>query len=513
MLNAVNRDISEYIEGYGPVKPYRGAFATPPSGRIAGGKRAVDLPVSEKVLKSIDQALDAVGLKDGMTISFHHHFRNGDYVLPMVLEAIARKGIKDITLFPSSLPDKTGPIVPLLEQGVITAIKTSGVRGPVGHYMTAGKMPVPTVIRSHGGRARAIESGDAHIDVAFIGAPTCDIYGNINGIHGKSACGAMGYAKVDAAYSDKVVAITDNLVAHHIYPISVPQSQVDFIVEVDKIGDPSGIATQTLRVSNDPRELLMAEITAEVIEHSGYFQEGWSLQLGGGGASLAVARFIREKMLHSKITGSFGLGGIGGVFVDMLEDGLFHMAFDSQTFDQKAIESLAKNPNHIEISAAQYANPHNRGPLVNNLDVVVLGATEIDVQFNVNGVTDSNGLLMGASGGQSDTAAGAKLTVVVAPLLRSRLPIILDRVHTVVTPGETVDVIVTDRGTAVNPRRTDLIANFRDAGIPLVSIEDLRNKAYRIAGRPDPIPVGDEIVGVVEYRDGTVIDVVRKPRV
>lgn len=511
MINAVNREIPEYIEGYGPVKPYQGAFATPPSGRIAGGKQAADLPRSEKLLKSIDQALDAVGLREGMSISFHHHFRNGDYVLLMVLEAIARKGIKGLTLFPSSIPDRSAPIIRFLQEGVITAVKTSGVRGPIGHYLTEGHQAVPALIRSHGGRARAIESGDDKVDVAFIGAPTCDIYGNINGIHGKSACGSLGYAKVDAAYAGKVVAITDNLVRHHIYPISIPQSQVDFIVEVDSIGDPTGIATSALRISNDPRELLIAKTTAGVIEHSGYFKDGWSLQLGGGGASLAVARFIRERMIAGKITGSFGLGGIAGVFVQMLEEGLFRMAFDGQTFDQQAIESLRNNSNHIEISAAQYANPHNRGPLVDNLDVVVLGATEVDVDFNVNGVTDSNGILMGASGGQSDTAAGANLTIVVAPLLRSRLPIILDRVHTVVTPGETVDVIVTDQGIAVNPRRKDLLENLQAAGVPLVSIEALRDKAYEIVGRPDPIAVSNKIVGVVEYRDGTVIDVVRKP--
>ena len=44
-----------------------------------------------KVVDSIQQAIKAVGLKDGMTISFHHHMRNGDYVMNMVLDAIAHK--------------------------------------------------------------------------------------------------------------------------------------------------------------------------------------------------------------------------------------------------------------------------------------------------------------------------------------------------------------------------------------------------------------------------------------
>ncbi|MBV5349877.1 citrate lyase subunit alpha, partial [bacterium] len=69
-----------------------------------------------------------------------------------------------------------------------------------------------------------------HIDVAFLGAPCCDKYGNMNGVEGRSACGSMGYAMVDAAYADTVVAITDNLVRHPVHPISIPQTQVDFVV-------------------------------------------------------------------------------------------------------------------------------------------------------------------------------------------------------------------------------------------------------------------------------------------
>ena len=39
-----------------------------------------------KLCDSIKDAIAAAGLKSGMTISFHHHLRNGDYVLNMVLE-------------------------------------------------------------------------------------------------------------------------------------------------------------------------------------------------------------------------------------------------------------------------------------------------------------------------------------------------------------------------------------------------------------------------------------------
>ena len=512
MINAAGREIPEIIKGITKVQPYAGAFALTSSGRLVGPKIRAGKPGSEKLLKSIDQAIEAAGLRDGMTISFHHHFRNGDYVLNQVVEAIARKGIRGLTLAPSSLTDVNDAIIPHIEAGVITAIETSGGRGKLGKLMTSGKLSKPTIIRSHGGRARAIECGDLHIDVAFLGAPCCDRYGNMNGVEGRSACGSLGYAMVDAAYADTVVAITDNLVPHPVHPISIPQTQVDFVVVVDSIGDPAGIASGALRISRNPRELLMAEYATGVIEHSEYFRQGISLQLGSGGASLSAAKFIQEKMLARGITGSFGVGGITNPFVEMLEQGLFETMFDTQDFDLPSIQSLRNNPRHVEMSASYYANPHSAGPIVNNLDVVILSATEVDVDFNVNVITDSNGIIMGASGGHSDTAAGAKLAIVVAPLLRGRLPMVLDRVDTIVTPGETVDVIITERGIAVNPRRTDLIESLKGSRLPVMPIQQLQRMAFDLAGKPEPLPAGDEVVALIEYRDGSIIDVVRKPK-
>ena len=512
MINAAGRNIPEVIKGYKTVQPYAGPFALSPTGRMVGPKIRMNKPGSEKLLKSIDQAIEATGLKDGMTISFHHHFRNGDFVLNSVVEAIARKGIRDLTLAPSSLNDVNDAIIPFIEMGVITAIETSGGRGQLGQLMTSGKLKKPTIVRSHGGRARAIESGELHIDVAFLGAPCCDKYGNMNGVEGRSACGSMGYAMVDAAYADTVVAITDNLVLHPVHPISIPQTQVDFVVVVDSIGDPKGIASGALRISRNPRELLMAEYAACVIEHSEYFRQNYSLQLGSGGASLSAAKFIQEKMLARSITGSFGVGGITAPFANMLEQGLFEIMFDTQDFDLPSIQSLRNNQRHLEMSASYYANPHSGGPIVNALDVVILSATEVDVNFNVNVITDSNGIIMGASGGHCDTAAGAKLAIVVAPLLRGRLPMVLDRVDTIVTPGETVDVIITERGLAVNPRRKDLLDSLKGSGLPVMDIHDLHKMAVELAGKPESLEAGDEVVAVIEYRDGSVIDVVRKPR-
>ena len=507
MKNAAGREIPELIAG-NKLKPFQGPWECFPA-RQQSGKR-IDVSTSEKLQKSIEAAIEACGLKDGMTISFHHHLRNGDAVMKLVVDAIARKGIRGLRLSASSLSEVQDALLPHLESGVIVALDTSGLRGQLGKFVSAGRLPHPVMIRTHGGRARAIERGELKIDVAFIGAPTCDSYGNINGIDGPAACGSLGYAMIDAACADKVVAVTDNLVRGPLHQISIPQTQVDFIVQVDSIGDPAGISTGSLRISTDSKELLISEYAARVIEHSGCFKDGFSLQLGSGGASLSAARFIREKMQAKKITAAFGVGGITGIFTDMMEEGLVELLFDVQSFDATAIRSLKNSRRHLEMSASYYASPGNRGPIVNQVDAVILSATEVDVEFNVNVLTGSNGRLMGAPGGHPDTAAGSKLCIVALPLVRKNFPVVCKQVNTVVTPGSTVDVVVTDRGVAVNPLRKDLVRNLAESGLPIMPIEDLHRLAMEITGATEMVPAGGDIVGLVEYRDGTIIDVIRK---
>ncbi|MDD7488053.1 MAG: citrate lyase subunit alpha, partial [Clostridiales bacterium] len=93
---------------------------------------------------------------------------------------------------------------------------------------------------------------------------------------------------------------------------------------------------------------------------------------------------------------------------------------------------------------------------------------------------------------------------------RGRIPTIVKHVNTVVTPGDVVDVVVTDHGIAVNPKRPDVKEKLIAAGLPVFDIEQLRVRAERIVGVPDPIKYKDRIVGVVMYRDNTVIDVIRQ---
>lgn len=397
-----------------------------------------------------------------------------------------------------------------IRNGVVTGIDTSFITGPVAQAISNGVLPNPMVLRTHGGRARAIECGQLKIDVAFIAAPAADSYGNINGVQGPAACGSLGYCIPDAEYADHVVAITDCLMDYPLSPISIPQTRVDYVVQVDCIGDPKGIVSGITQITKDPVGLRMADTAAKVIQAAGLIKDGFSFQTGAGGTSLATAYFVSKMMEKAGVTADFVMGGITVYMVDLLNKGLLRRIIDVQDFDLEAVKSIASNPNHLEVSASFYASPFNSGCVVNNLDTVILGATEIDTDFNVNVVTGSDGIIMGGSGGNSDAAAGAKVTIIVANLLRGRLATIVDQVTTVTTPGETVDVVVTERGVAVNPRREDLKVRLVEAGIPVKDIHELKREAEKIAGIPQNIKMGEKIVAVVEYRDGTIIDIVRQ---
>ena len=459
-----------------------------------------------KLCDSLRQAMERAGLRDGMTLSFHHHLRNGDHVLNMVLEEAARMGVRDLTVQASSLFDVHAPLIGHIRQGVVSGIETDYMGGVLGKAVSQGLLDKPVVFRSHGGRPAAIESGRVHIDIAFIAAPTADCQGNLNGVYGRAACGSLGYAFSDARCAGKVVAITDNLVPYPASPASIDETLVDYVVKVDCIGDPQGIVSGTTRITRDPVGLRIAQYAAQVIEHSGLLKDGFSFQTGAGGASLAVTQYLRPIMKQMGVKGGFGLGGITGYLVDMLEEGYFEQLLDVQCFDLRAVQSIRDNPRHQEISAMRYASPTAKSAAVDNLDVVILGATQIDDHFNVNVHTDSSGQIMGGAGGHSDTAAGAKLTMIVAPLFRARLPIVVDKVLAVSTPGGTVDVLVTQRGIAVNPAKPQLKAQLEQAGLPVYPIQELREIAQRLTGVPQPVPRGDRVVGLVEYRDGRIID-------
>jgi len=461
-----------------------------------------------KLVRSLREAISLAGLKDGMTVSFHHHLRNGDYVLNMVMEEIAAQGLKDIRVNASSVFDVHAPLIDHIKNGVVTHISANYMAATVGRAISCGCMENPVQFRTHGGRPSDISLGRTPIDVAFIAAPTADPMGNCSGKYGKSACGSLGYAFADAMYAKKVIVITDNLVPYPLQDFSISESYVDFVVTVDAIGDPKGIVSGTTRITRDPVGLVMASLAAKTIEASGLLKDGFSFQTGAGGASLAAAKFLKEIMLEKGIQGSFGMGGITGYMVEMLRAGCFRSLLDVQCFDLDAVESIRSDPRHMEVSAMQYASPTARSAAVDSLDVVILGATEIDTDFNVNVHTDSNGYIMGGSGGHSDTAAGAKLSMIIAPMFRARLPIVTDRVKCISTPGKDIDVLVTQGGIAVNPKNSELKQCLMNAGLPVIDIHDLKEKTEAITGKPQALPKGDRVVAEVIGRNGTVQDTI-----
>ena len=514
MVNSAGREIPDEIlerygkEGFQGSRYRNGAQYTKAAPRVRG---RLD-PGESKMVGTVREALEKCGLRDGMVLSFHHHFRDGDYIVNMVMAEVAAMGVRDITICASSLGAAHDPVAGYIEEGIVTGLQSSGVRGKIGEAISFGKLKTPAIIRSHGGRVRAIEEGEVHIDIAFIGAPTSDEYGNARGVGGKSDCGVLSYSMVDAKYADQVVVITDCLVEFPNLPASISMTDVDYVCVVDEIGNAAKIVSNVVRMTRDVRELMMARYCTRIMAESPYFKDGFSFQTGGGGASLAVNTMLKPVMEEKQIRMGFAIGGITKPMCDLLDEGLVRTIVDAQVFDMGAIESIKTNPRHFEISTSEYANPMNKGAYVNKLDFVILGALEVDVDFNVNVVTGSDGIVRGAPGGHPDTAAGSRCSIILAPLVRGRIPTVCEHVVTVTTPGDCVDVLVTDYGIAINPRRQDLINAYKDSTLPICTIEELRDMAYKITGKPDPIRFGDRIVGIIESRDGTVMDVFRESR-
>lgn len=511
MINAVGRDIPEEILRLTGKEPFMGVHHFDGSVYKKDGPftKCVINSEGSKLLDSIHDCLVKCGIRDGMTLGFHHHFREGDYVVNMVMEEIHNMGIKDITICASSLGKAHDKLVDYIEDGTITGIQSSGVRGKIGRAISEGKLQGLAVMRSHGGRVRAIETGEVRIDIAFVGAPTCDDYGNCRGIGGKSDCGVLSYSMVDADYADKVVAITDCLVPFPNFPAHISMTKVDYVVVVDEIGNPEKIATGAAKPTTDMRKLMMADYCTNFVVNTPYFKDGFSYQTGVGGASIASTISLAKIMKERNVRMRFGVGGLTKPMCDLLENGQVDALLDTQDFDLDAVESVM-NPRHFRISAGEYADPFNKGAVVNKLDFVILAALEVDVNFNCNVVVGSDGMITGAQGGHPDTAAGAKCTIVITPLLQGRIPAVCTDVTTVTTPGESIDVVITDYGIAVNPRRQDLIQCMKDVDLPFKTIEELRDIAYSITGEPEKVQFDDKVVGIIESRDGTVMDVVRK---
>jgi citrate lyase subunit alpha/citrate CoA-transferase len=170
---------------------------------------------------------------------------------------------------------------------------------------------------------------------------------------------------------------------------------------------------------------------------------------------------------------------------------------------------MRENPLHHNFSVFNAYNYHSKGNLTSMIDLVTLGATEVDVNFNANVVTHSDGYLLHGIGGWQN-CLHAKNVILPVPLFRDRIPVIVDEVTTLCGPGELIDVIVTERGIAINPLRTDLIEKAKAANLPLKTIYELKEEAERICGKPQKPQFTDQLIGIVKWPDGTVIDAIRQ---
>jgi citrate lyase subunit alpha/citrate CoA-transferase len=508
--NAAGRLVPVEINGEEHV-PFKGVGRHLP----AGGKAAPPLRScacypsnGNKVVKDIKEALKRAGLKDGMTVSTHHHFRDGDLVANTIFDAAAELGVRDLRWFPSASFPCHAPNIKHLDSGVIHHIEGS-MNGPLGDYCSAGKMRGTAILRSHGGRYQAVQDGEVHIDIAVIAAPTADPFGNANGVHGPSACGLLGFALADSEFADQVIVVTDNLIPFPCIPWQIQGNNVDFVVVMDKVGDPSKIVSGTTQITRSPDRLLIAETAARFVRDSGILRQGFSFQAGAGGTSLAFAIFLEEMMKDAGVKARFVRGGSNHYLVEMLNEGLTDYILDGQTFDLDGVASLRDDARHQNTSPFTSYNFHGKGNFASMVDVVVLGATEVDVNFNANVVTHSDGRLLHGIGGWQNCLF-SKCTILPIPSFRDRIPVILDEVTTLCGPGELIDVVVTERGVAVNPRRKDLLEATKGSDLPIRTIEELKDEVHGLCGgAPEPPEVGDKVVAAIKWVDGTVIDCVR----
>ncbi len=463
-----------------------------------------------KVINSIDELFTMIDISENRNISFHHHLRNGDYVLNYVLDKYKRENINNINLFPSAIFPSYTSILDLIKNNQINNITTNYINGPVAEYITMNGLLGKLIMQTHGGRARSIIEGRNIIDIAFIAAPYVNTFGDAVGYLGKSKCGSLGYCIPDSIHAKIKVLVTDNLVDEKIINPEIIGKNIDYILLVDKIGDTKGIVSGTTEITKNPIGVKIAKNTSVLLNELGLIKNGFSFQSGAGSVSLRVTKDVKDIMIKENIKASFFSGGITKYHVEMLEEGLVERLYDVQCFDLEAIESLNRNANHIAISSSRYANPNNVNQIIKDLDIVILGATEIDYNFNVNVTTDSHQMLIGGSGGHSDTASESKICVIVSPLIKGRIPVIKEVVTTKTTLGKNIDCLVTERGIAINPLRVDLIEKLKDTKLKIYPIKELAQIAYNFTNIPKDTIKRDIIIGEVEDLTYEIIDHIYK---
>jgi len=470
---------------------------------FAGAKKHT---YSSKVT-NLSDALKKCGIKNGDTLSFHHQLRNGDSVVNMTLAAVLDLGIKNIRMAQTAIFNVHEPVIDFIKEGVVNRIEGS-INGVVGDYISKNPLKYPVVLRSHGGRWGAVKTGELHPNIAIIAASASDECGNCTGIIGESAFGPISYSQVDAMYADHVIVVTDNIVDYPCKFQEVQERNVDCVAKVEHIGDPKNIVSGTTKITEDPMKLQIAHDCVDLMDAAGLIKNGMVFQSGAGGISLAAMKFLGERLEEKDVVASTATGGLTRLIVDIYKAGRVKNIYYSQVFDDYSVKFIQEDLG-LPADIGHYADPTSKGRTIDGLDTVVLGATEVDVDFNVNVNTHSDGRMLHGIGGHQDTAAGSSLCIVTCPVFRKTNPIVREKVTTISTPGDVVDAIVTDKGIAINPRRKDLLEKAKGK-INIVPIEDLKQIAYDETGGPQKLEFTDKIVGMTKWFDGTVLDIIWK---
>ena len=130
-----------------------------------------------------------------------------------------------------------------------------------------------------------------------------------------------GFALADSVYADRVIVVTDNLVPFPCVPWQIQGNNVDYVVEVDSIGDPAKIVSGTTQITRSPDRLRISELVARFLRDSGIMRDGFSFQAGAGGIALAFVDYLARMMREANVKASFVRGGSTKYLVDHAEGG------------------------------------------------------------------------------------------------------------------------------------------------------------------------------------------------
>lgn len=495
---------------------------------IVGRRGAHPIPHRKSKVTGIETLMEII--RDNDTISYPHYYRTADRGLEYIIKTLRKHKKRGIILYANALFDNTDPwLVEAMADGTLGGIYGNPYR-KIGTHVTRGAfLPWTTVGFSHGNRVRKLQTGEVKIRVAFGPVPMADIYGNGNGVMGKKEqqCGPLGLFMADSEFADYVCLLAGTISNDLIMPASISMEYVDFVVPLNPPGLAEGIGSGTLdldKIRSRPFNNRIAENVTAVMKAAGTVRKNFNFQVGSG-AGLIVLDNIRQMLKQKNIQANFAIGGCTGMHVDMLREGTVKFLMHGQMFEPspKVIDSFLHDHNHHEISAGYYASVASKENAVNMLDVAVLSTLEIDLEFNVNTIC-ANGRIIGGIGGGQDVAAGADLTIMFLPLATGKngkgFPRVVEKVYTRTTPGEVVDVVVTEDYVAVNPdsrsgAKDAILENFKKHDINLVSIGELHHKSVARAREfgtiPPPVETGDEVVHLIEWRDGTLLDTIKKP--